>query len=56
LILPSASFNDIADAVATSLERSVIRLRHDRVDILHLHNAITEAGGGETPQRPKGPR
>jgi hypothetical protein len=26
------------------------------VDILHLHNTITEAGGGETPQRPKGPR
>jgi aryl-alcohol dehydrogenase-like predicted oxidoreductase len=46
--LPSASFGHIADAVATSLEYSLIRLRRDRVDIFHLHNAITEAGGGET--------
>jgi aryl-alcohol dehydrogenase-like predicted oxidoreductase len=46
--LPSASFGHIADAVATSLEHSLIRLRRDRVDILHLHNAITDAGGGET--------
>jgi aryl-alcohol dehydrogenase-like predicted oxidoreductase len=46
--LPSASFGRIADAVATSLEYSLIRLRRDRVDIFHLHNAITEAGGGET--------
>src|SRR5690348_12752938 len=46
--LPSTSFGDIADAIATSLERSLIRLRRDRVDIFHLHNAITEAGGGET--------
>jgi L-galactose dehydrogenase/L-glyceraldehyde 3-phosphate reductase len=46
--LPSASFGQIADAVATSIEYSLIRLRLDRVDILHLHNAITETGGGET--------
>jgi L-galactose dehydrogenase/L-glyceraldehyde 3-phosphate reductase len=46
--LPSASFDDIADAVATSLEHSLIRLRRDQVDIFHLHNAITDAGGGET--------
>src|SRR4029077_14969227 len=46
--LPSASFGDIADAVATSLEHSLMRLRRDRVDVFHLHNAITEAGGGET--------
>jgi len=46
--LPSASFGHIADAVATSLQHSLIRLRRDRVDIFHLHNAITEAGGGET--------
>lgn len=46
--LPSASFGDIADAIATSLERSLIRLRRDRIDIFHLHNAITETGGGET--------
>jgi L-galactose dehydrogenase/L-glyceraldehyde 3-phosphate reductase len=46
--LPSASFGHIADAVATSIEYSLIRLRRDRVDIFHLHNAITDAGGGET--------
>src|SRR5258708_6868582 len=32
----------IADAVTMSLEGSLARLRLDRVDILHLHNAITE--------------
>jgi len=46
--LPSASFGCIADAVATSLDGSLTRLRRDQVDIFHLHNAITEAGGGET--------
>jgi aryl-alcohol dehydrogenase-like predicted oxidoreductase len=45
--LPSASFGNIADAVATSLEHSLIRLRRNQVDIFHLHNAITEAGGGQ---------
>jgi len=25
-----------------------MRLRRDRVDIFHLHNAVSEAGGGET--------
>jgi L-galactose dehydrogenase/L-glyceraldehyde 3-phosphate reductase len=46
--LPSATFGCIADAVARSLEGSLTRLRRDHVDIFHLHNAITEAGGGET--------
>jgi L-galactose dehydrogenase/L-glyceraldehyde 3-phosphate reductase len=45
--LPSADFGGIADAVIKSLEGSLTRLRRDRVDILHLHNAITETGGGE---------
>ena len=35
-------------ALATSLEGSLARLRRDCVDIFHLHNAITEAGGEET--------
>jgi aryl-alcohol dehydrogenase-like predicted oxidoreductase len=43
--LPSAELGRIADAVATSLEGSLARLRRDCVDIFHLHNAITEAGG-----------
>jgi aryl-alcohol dehydrogenase-like predicted oxidoreductase len=42
--LPSSDFGGIADAVAKSLEGSLARLRLDRV---HLHNAITETGGGE---------
>jgi aryl-alcohol dehydrogenase-like predicted oxidoreductase len=46
--LPSTEFNRILDAVATSLESSLTRLRRDQVDILHLHNAITKAGGGES--------
>ena len=32
--------------IRTSLEGSLARLRLDRVDILHLHNPITENGGG----------
>src|SRR6202167_5911501 len=46
--LPSAAFGRIADTVVQSLEASLVRLRRDRVDIFHLHNAITENGGGET--------
>jgi aryl-alcohol dehydrogenase-like predicted oxidoreductase len=45
--LPASDFGRIADAVAKSLEGSLARLRLDRVDIFHLHNAITEKGGGE---------
>ena len=30
-----------------SLDGSLARLRRERVDIFHLHNAITEHGGGE---------
>src|SRR2546421_4312146 len=44
--LPPSEFGRIADAVKTSLEGSLARLRLDRVDIFHLHNAITETGGG----------
>jgi aryl-alcohol dehydrogenase-like predicted oxidoreductase len=45
--LPSGDFGRIADAVAKSLESSLARLRLDRIDIFHLHNEITETGGGE---------
>jgi aryl-alcohol dehydrogenase-like predicted oxidoreductase len=40
---PGAS---IADAVTTSLHGSLVRLGLDRVDIFHLHNPVTETGGG----------
>jgi aryl-alcohol dehydrogenase-like predicted oxidoreductase len=45
--LRSTEFDRVAEAVATSLEGSLMRLRRDQVDILHLHNAITDTGGGE---------
>jgi aryl-alcohol dehydrogenase-like predicted oxidoreductase len=44
--VPPGEFGRIDDAVRTSLEGSLARLRLDRVDILHLHNPITEKGGG----------
>jgi aryl-alcohol dehydrogenase-like predicted oxidoreductase len=44
--LPPSEFGRIADAVTTSLEGSLARLRLERVDIFHLHNEITESGGG----------
>jgi aryl-alcohol dehydrogenase-like predicted oxidoreductase len=46
--LPSEQFGRIADAAAKSLDGSLARLSRDHVDIFHLHNAITEAGGGDT--------
>jgi aryl-alcohol dehydrogenase-like predicted oxidoreductase len=44
--LPPSEFGRIADAVTMSLDGSLARLRLDRVDIFHLHNPITETGGG----------
>jgi aryl-alcohol dehydrogenase-like predicted oxidoreductase len=44
--LPPSEFGRMADAVAMSLEGSLARLRLDHVDIFHLHNPITETGGG----------
>src|ERR1700752_98141 len=44
--LQPSEFGRIADAVVMSLEGSLARLRLDRVDIFHLHNPITETGGG----------
>jgi L-galactose dehydrogenase/L-glyceraldehyde 3-phosphate reductase len=44
--LPPSEFGRVADAVTASLEGSLKRLRLDRVDIFHLHNPITQAGGG----------
>ena len=45
--LPSAEFGRIAATVAKSLDGSLARLRRERVDIFHLHNAITADGDGE---------
>lgn len=48
VLLPSVDFGQIRDAAARSLEGSLQRLGLDRVDIFHLHNEITAAGGGES--------
>jgi aryl-alcohol dehydrogenase-like predicted oxidoreductase len=45
--LPSAHFGRIAATITQSLDGSLARLQRDHVDIFHLHNAITETGGGE---------
>ncbi len=44
--LSPADFGRIGAAIAQSLEASLVRLRLERVDIFHLHNAITATGGG----------
>lgn len=46
--VPPGEFGRIDDAVKTSLEGSLARLRLERVDIFHLHNPITESGGGSS--------
>jgi aryl-alcohol dehydrogenase-like predicted oxidoreductase len=46
--IPSAEFGNIGAAVTRSLEASLQRMSREQVDIFHLHNAITTAGGGES--------
>jgi aryl-alcohol dehydrogenase-like predicted oxidoreductase len=46
--VPPEEAGHIADVITTSLEGSLARLRLDRVDIFHLHNPITETGGGSS--------
>ncbi len=46
--LPPSDFGRIGEAVAESLSASLQRLGLERVDIFHLHNAITTAGGDES--------
>jgi L-galactose dehydrogenase/L-glyceraldehyde 3-phosphate reductase len=46
--IPPDAYGRIAEAVMTSLEQSLARLRRDHVDIFHLHNPITDKGGGAT--------
>ena len=36
----------IGDAIVKSLDGSLARLQMDQVDIFHLHNSVTEDGGG----------
>ncbi|WP_083754641.1 aldo/keto reductase [Bradyrhizobium murdochi] len=44
--LPPGDRGRIDEAVRLSLEGSLARLQLERVDIFHLHNPITEQGGG----------
>jgi aryl-alcohol dehydrogenase-like predicted oxidoreductase len=46
--LPSQRAHEIEAVVTQSLEASLQRLGMQRVDIFHLHNPITLAGGGES--------
>lgn len=46
--VPPGEYGRITDEVTKSLESSLARLHLDRVDIFHLHNPITEQGGGTT--------
>ena len=46
--LASAEFGRIAATVTASLDASLRRLQRDRVDVFHLHNAITTDGGDES--------
>ena len=46
--LRPAEFGSIGHAITESLHASLRRLQRDHVDILHLHNAITLNGGGES--------
>ncbi len=46
--IPSAEFGRISAVVTESLDNSLRRLAMDHVDIFHLHNPITVAGGGES--------
>ena len=46
--VPASEFGRIDEVITTSLEGSLARLRLDRVDIFHLHNPITERGGGSS--------
>ena len=46
--LRPAEFGCIGAAVSASLDGSLRRLQREHVDIFHLHNAITTAGGGES--------
>src|SRR6185312_685944 len=43
--LPPGDAGRIGEAIAQSLEDSLKRLRRDHVDIFHLHNSVTDAGG-----------
>jgi aryl-alcohol dehydrogenase-like predicted oxidoreductase len=46
--VPPAEFGRIAAAITKSLEDSLKRLGMTQVDIFHLHNPVTQSGGGET--------
>ena len=44
--IPPDDYGRIGEAIATSLDGSLGRLRRDSLDIFHLHNPITEKEGG----------
>ena len=46
--IPPEGYGAIAATVTASMDGSLQRLRMDHVDIFHLHNPITQNGGGES--------
>jgi L-galactose dehydrogenase/L-glyceraldehyde 3-phosphate reductase len=46
--VPPSAFGRIGEAVTASLEGSLARMQLERVDIFHLHNPITDNGGGSS--------
>jgi aryl-alcohol dehydrogenase-like predicted oxidoreductase len=46
--IPPGEYGRIDETVTKSLEASLARLLMDHVDIFHLHNPVTEQGGGTT--------
>jgi aryl-alcohol dehydrogenase-like predicted oxidoreductase len=46
--IPSAQFGAIGKTIADSMDGSLTRLGMEQADIFHLHNPITEDGGGES--------
>jgi len=44
--IPPSEFGRMTEVITISLEGSLARLGLDRVDIFHLHNPVTETGGG----------
>jgi L-galactose dehydrogenase/L-glyceraldehyde 3-phosphate reductase len=46
--VPSERFHEIGKVIGESMDASLSRLAMDHVDIFHLHNPITQSGGGES--------
>ncbi len=46
--VPPEAFGRVGSYIATSMDHSLKRLAMPHVDIFHLHNSVTQTGGGES--------